>query len=223
MSTAARSGPGKVPEPLPLRFLRFLPGETWQVRFLADGLLGLLTHWDKRQSRPCLGKECPTGLHQQPSYWKGYAPVLVWQARSKNWLPTVLEVTEHLELDLRGRRLRGEEWKLTRDEQTGKHKTPVMGEHIQTLEKVPSAFEIKPCLIHLYHSTDLVFGAKNKLPARSMIEATEGPPPLEAGPADGLPPDEHQRRLDVWNRFRNRRNGNGSGDEHGNSNGNGTH
>ena len=42
---------------------------------------------------------------------KGYAHAEIYSRAIKAWNPVVLEITEHLELDLRGQYARGQVWR----------------------------------------------------------------------------------------------------------------
>lgn len=222
MATASTAAGGALPSPQPLRVLRILAGESWTVRFLASKLRGMGTHWHRGLSVPCFKKECPSDVHKTPFFWKGYAPVIVWQPKLGNWLPTVLEVTENLELDLREHDLFGQEWTLSRAEQVGKKRTPVVGELVQTLprEQLPkNVHKVEPCLQHLYHTIQLPPHVPNELPSRPVVEIIEGPPPM-------LPAIDQERPLSgkevraVLDQARARlRDDNGNGNGNGKSNG----
>lgn len=145
----------------------------------AGPVTGILTHWHQGRSTGCPGAaKCPPSVHRGRTIWKGYAPVRAWSASAEKWLPAVLEITECLEEQLRGRRLVGEMWHLVRA--TGAKKSAqVSGVYYATRDEpgLVQGFDILPVVQRLYHSTDLEIGVPNPLPKKvSVVEvACEGP------------------------------------------------
>jgi len=153
------------------------------VRFLGP-VLGLETHWRSGRSIPCPGPgDCPSTIHRTGTIWKGYAPVEAWEPANRHWRSWVLEVTESLEEQLRGRDLRGEVWILSRIRKHGKA-DPINAVYSERFpeEKLSKCFEIHPVLIRLFHVSELRLGACNPLPPKVMIEPVKGDAPT-------LPPE----------------------------------
>jgi hypothetical protein len=110
-----------------------------------------------------------------------------WRKDLRLWQPDVLEVTERLEEQIRGRELRGEVWSLSR-QGDGSKNDAVVGEFCQRFpaEKVAPCFEILSVVQRCYHCPDLRFGATNPLPAPVVLPMVEGEAP--ALPLDRPPP-----------------------------------
>jgi hypothetical protein len=163
----------------PMRVLRVDPGQAWFVRMLSKRYWGLFTHWEGGRGVYCPGEGCPAARHAKQRLWKGYASAEVYEQRVNLWHPCVLEITEHLELDFRDRFDRGQVWHLTREMPTDKRKTPVVGELHETCDetKWPSAFDIVPVLKTVYHVQKIEMGFPNPMPARTMVQPSEGAPP----------------------------------------------
>lgn len=162
----------------PVRILSVPPGVPCSVRFLA-GFQGLLTHWKGKGSIPCPGVgTCPDAIHRLRTIWKGYAPVLLWEVRENLWRPWVLEITENLEEQLRGRKLRGEEWLLTRLEIRGRT-DPVSGVLCRLVDSVelPEAFDVLPVLQKVLGSMEIRLGVANPTPAKVVLSPIAGDAP----------------------------------------------
>jgi hypothetical protein len=144
------------------------------VLFL-DGFQGLLTHFigTRRRGRsvPCKGNDCETANHRTRKIWKGYAPVLVYQPLERFWLNHVLEITEALEEVLHDVQLRGQQWMLSR-QQESKSNLPVTGLFCESwpLDQVPQAFNVEPVLKRFYHCDALKLGVPNPVPPRLILE-----------------------------------------------------
>lgn len=177
-----------------LRVLSIAPATTYHIMFLADTYGGCFTHY-KKKSHYCKGNDCPAWLHNcGDTTWKGYAPVVIWNAARNVWMPWVLEMTESLELDLREIVRRGQIWEIWRDP-LGKKSTPVEGKLIEDdrdPKRVPPAFDIVPVLRGLYHLAQIDLTHKNPMPPRTLVSdiADDGPAILTAkAPERFLPPD----------------------------------
>lgn len=161
--------------------------------FLA-GYDGLDTHHTSKQPFPCEGIDrCSYCKRRQGIIWKGYAPVLAWDATKSLWHPFVLEITESLEEELRGRDLRGEVWHLFR-EGKGKNNDPLTGLFAErkTGRVVIEPFDIVPVLLRLYHVSSLRLGRPNTMPAKLVLPAIAGDAPAlppGASPATEAKPD----------------------------------
>lgn len=172
-----------------VRVLSVPAGPPVVVRFL-DKLSGLLTHHNGKKPFDCKGEgKCPAGLHRLRLIYKGYSPVELWDPAQQLWIPTVLEVTEHLEEMLRARSLRGEVWLLSRGE-NAKPNSPVKGLFCerQLSAKVSKPFDMLPVLLRLYHTDSLLLGASNPLPPKVMLQPVQGEAPNL--PEEILPQEE---------------------------------
>jgi hypothetical protein len=168
------------PESYPLRVFRVKEGCTWTVLCLSERIGGCFVHWLRGRSFYCDPRGCPPAKHNSDRQWKGYAAAHLWDAPAALWLPIVLEVTESLELDLRGLYARGQLWEVSRPEQSDRRKTPVAGRLIgtRTPRETPAAFDVKDVLRHLYHTDVIDLTAKNPLPSRVIVEPFKAPPPV---------------------------------------------
>jgi len=157
----------------------------------AGPVLGILTHWHGGKSYACGGVEhCHPTIHKARGPWKGYAPVRVWQPRTETWKPFVLEVTEHLEEELRGRDLRGEVWELTRRDAKKKN-SPVDGLFLE-LRSDPQLlveFSVIIPLQRMYHQIELDLGTPNPLPAKLVLVETAAAAPAKPAPTAAPPAD----------------------------------
>jgi hypothetical protein len=169
----------------PLRVARIEPGQREIARMLSERYFGLMTHWARGRSVYCDPTDCCPAVHRTPRYWKGYAAAELWNQQAAKWFPVCLEITEHLELDFRRAYARGQVWELVRGAQTGKKKTPVAGYLLEECDekKWPAAFDLVPVLRHLYHVERLSLDAKNPLPDRVYVSASDGDAPKIAQPA----------------------------------------
>lgn len=166
-----------------LEVFRVALGQTCHVRMLSPNYGGLFTHWHKGQSRYCFGKTCNPAVHREDMVWKGYTAAQLWippePGRKGCWKPVVLEITESLELDLRGQYQRGQIWELYRVKMERKDHPPTQGllleEHAP--ESFAPDFEIRHVLMNLYHTQTIDLGHKNPMPPRSFAETEEAPPP----------------------------------------------
>jgi hypothetical protein len=146
-------------------------GEGIAVVF-AGPIVGLFTHWASGRSHGCPGAlKCPPTLHRGRTVWKGYAAIRRWTAVQSVWTAAVLEITEALEEQLRGRELMGEMWHLTRASAV-KKSAQVSGIYYARRDEpeLRSTFDIVPAIQRLYHSLELEFGATNQLPAKTLVE-----------------------------------------------------
>lgn len=199
---ASESRPSRTPskQPRPVEVFSVEGGVPQFFRFLND-LVGLNTHWTGKRTEPCEGEgTCPSGRHKHRIIYKAYAPAERWVPAEKHWLPGVIEATEHLEEILRGRRLRGEVWLLSRGGNGGKRE-PVEGLYCETFaeEKLRPAFDIKPVLLRFYHVRDLLLGVSNPLPAKLLLDPSESnAPTLPFTVEPQLPPQPDQKVIDRW-------------------------
>lgn len=140
---------------------------------------GIIMHWARGGSVPCLpGDDCPAALHRSGSTWKGYAPVRCWDHSLGAWLPYALEITEALEEILRGRDLRGEVWRLSRQRKKKKPGT-VQGtlEETRSEEALLHPFDVRAVIQRRYHCGELVWDVPNPVVAKLTVETTVALPP----------------------------------------------
>lgn len=168
------------------------------VVVFAGPIVGLLTHWASGRSQACPGAgKCPPNFHRSRTVWKGYAPVRRWQPVQAAWCAAVLEVTEALEEQLRGRELCGEMWHLMRS-LNGKKSGAVGGIFYsrRTEAALLKNFDVVAPIQRLYHTLDLEFGAVNALPAKILeVPVTCDGPLTEpaAAPREPAKPTTSQR------------------------------
>jgi hypothetical protein len=187
----------------PVRIVSVPWGDLLTVRFLA-GIKGLVTHYQGKRSVACLGeKDCPPTTHRLKPVHKFYGPCETWDGLRHVWRPGVLEVTEHLEEQLRHRELRGEVWLLDR---TGKsmRQSLVTGLFCERLpeEQVSQAFDIVPVLQRFYRVTTLLLGVPSPLPARLLLSDVAGPAPRL--PEQLSPQAQAEPTPEQWEQFRRR-------------------
>lgn len=162
-----------------LQTWRIEEGSRHYVRFLAYSALGMYTHWYNKRSNYCKGEHCNPIMHRVDPVWKGYAPVERWDKESNLWLPEVLEVTENLELDLRGQCARGQVWDLYRELKKDRKQMPVVGVLVEERDPdlFPLAFDILPVLKALYHTSDIRLVHENPMPSRIFLPSSGGDAP----------------------------------------------
>lgn len=165
----------------PLRVTGIEPGGHQIARLLSPRYGGLFYHWNRGRSVYCTGNDCPAHVHKLPRCWKGYCAVELYRQNDAMWVPTVLEVSEHLELDFRHVYKRGQIWQIWRDKPSKKRNEPVQGRLTEECDPdhVPPPFSIVECLLHLYHVEVIDLSAKNPLPDRVIVK----PSPAEQLPA----------------------------------------
>jgi hypothetical protein len=164
---------------LPLRVYRVQAGTTVMLRTLANSYKGLFLHFHNKRSHLCRGEQCPREIHQVPPTWKGYTPVELFEPSKAKWLPAVLEVTEHLDLDFRHLFKRGQIWEIFRDS-VGKRKgTPVCGKLLEERDgkTFPAAFDVVKVLLTMYHVQQIRLDQDNPMPDRSLVTYSEGDAP----------------------------------------------
>lgn len=185
----------------PLEVLRVKSGESYFVRILekvgpTKRIFGLNTHYHQK-SHYCIGQGCPAALHSRDTVWKGYLAVEFWVESARHWISACLEVTEALELDLRGRVDRGQVWQLTRVPDARKKRFPVCGLLIEETDgsAFPLAFDFYPVLQWMYHSMEIVLDKQCPLPARPLRSASPGSSPR---------PEERQPEMSAEQRDANK-------------------
>jgi hypothetical protein len=196
----SRRNPVSDPERYALRVLRVNAGESLVLRLLQSTYHGILTHYLRKRSWVCEGEDCPAARHHTPSQWRGYVPANLWHQDSQLWYPTVLELTEHAELDLRGRLERGQLWCFSRAPDGGDRHFPVtatlIGGHDPDI--VPAPFDVLPVVRTLYRAPYLVLDKDNPMPAKTFVVPIRGEAPTDSGApqSDRLSPLELHRLIE---------------------------
>ncbi len=186
-----------------LRIHRIDAGVASVVWFLAFAGLGVFTHYLKRRSQLCPGRECCCGHQREERIWKGYEPVLIHQRDTGLWLATVLELTEGAELQLRGNCGRGHVWQLSRaPDQKGK-RNPVSCRlvELQADAITPAAFDIQSCLRHLYHRDHVDASFPNPMPLRALATEYQLPSPSFPQNPESKPIPDADERLKMKTLF----------------------
>lgn len=162
-----------------LRVFRIEPGMNVLARMLSESYGGCFTHFLKGRSALCHGRDCELRSCILHRTWKGYCAIEVWHDLDNCWMPWCLEITERLELDLRGLYARGQTWELYRDMQHSAKKTPVNGKLMETCDAdtLPPAFDIVPCLRSIYHVNHVDLSIPSPLPMQVIVSASAGEPP----------------------------------------------
>lgn len=164
--------------------------EECYVRFLT-ALRQLGTHYfkaagdKKARSHPCYGANCQKPDHSHPYISKWYAAVLCWDAEHKDWREWVLEVTEGLELNLRGEHLPGSEWFITRSGESGA-RSPVSGTKLGDVDadSLGKPCDVEQFLKHFYRKDHLPAPSRPPIPDRPVSVTRPGMPPLRLAGRD---------------------------------------
>ena len=163
----------------PIGLLRLIEGSDTFVRTLSTEYGGFLTHWKSGRTVYCHGAECPAALHHTKTTWYGFCPVEVWSTDRQLWFASVLQISEHLELDMRGIFTRGQVWQIHRPVQPSTKRLPITGKLVEELDPrtLPNAFDMVPVLTHVFHETRFRLDIPNHMPPRMMAESSAGNPP----------------------------------------------
>lgn len=166
-----------------LAVTRIKEGQKLHVRSLVDAYGGLMTHYKGRSVYCDRNNECRLCRTHPDRIWKGYFAAEAWDPVHKWWVPTVMELTERCELDLRHRFARGQTWLFSRAEQVSAKKTPVVASLFEEHDpaSVPLPFEIYGALRILYHVQHIDLTTKNPLPDMVFVEPTRDTGPAPAG------------------------------------------
>ncbi len=160
------------------------------VRMLSPDYKGLFTHYYRGRSQYCAGEACRVANHGQDRVWKGYvAAERLLVAKKPVWIPICLEITEYLELDLRGVFARGQLWELWKLDNGAGKKAPVTGK-LHPDEPPPDLrrpFDIVPCLKALYHRDEIRLVHGSPLPDRVHVEELPAELPLSLRPKEKAP------------------------------------
>lgn len=189
------------PNSVALRLLRLAEDQSVRVLTLSACYGGLLTHYHKKRSCYCSGEDCPAYLHAINPTWKGYFSGLAWDQGAGKWIPWVVEMTEWCELDLRDRYARGQVWEFSRKDKEGKGKKPLTARLVESRDsrELPTAFDYRPVLLHVYHQQKISLETPNPMPARAVVEIPELAAPFKE---IGKMPAEKRMDHSEWERLR---------------------
>lgn len=162
-----------------LSVLRIKAGQKFILRMLSKHIGGFFIHYVGKRSEYCPGKDCNCQNSRVKRQWKGYVAAEQYDQGANLWLPTVLEVTEYLELDFRDIYQRGQVWEISRMAEKPKQTNPVTGKllEVRNPDTFPPAHQIYDALLHLYHVTVLDMSQRNPLPARTYVKPSLGDAP----------------------------------------------
>lgn len=197
-----------------LSVLRVKPGQKFILRMLSENVRGFFTHYVRGRSYYCPGRDCTCQHSRIMRVWKGYLAAEQYEQRQNLWLPQVLEVTEFLELDFRGRFKRGQVWSIERLTEKKGHTNPVTGKLLEERDErtFPPPHRILDTLLHLYHEASLELIYTNPMPDRTFVTPSEGDAPAHlADPAKQVNAEEVKEAL---NRLREKTSANGNGQPH---------
>lgn len=190
--TSIPPAPPDPPQATQFRAVRVYRVESFDpvfVRMLSADYKGLFTHYYQKRSHYCCGDGCRVANHAADRTWKGYVPAeILVPGKRAMWMPICLEITENLELDLRGVFERGQLWELYKLDGGKGKKSPVTGKlHADpppaTLRR---PFDVLPCLRALYHRDVIDLRHPSPLPPRVFADEVEGelPEVLRPKPAN---------------------------------------
>lgn len=166
-----------------LRVWRCEVNELAIVRLLSDDYGGMMTHYYRGHSQYCAGEKCNPLMHKSQITWKGYCAAEMYiepTGKKKGvWRPICLELTEHCELDMRGKFARGQLWQISRPHEPDKRNPPIYAALLEERDPaaMPKAFDYKPVLQTMYHTIHLDLTVKNPLPPRVFVYDSEGDAP----------------------------------------------
>lgn len=173
-----------------------------RLRILETVGKGVWTHHRSKGSVICGREKCPPAEHRKGGQWKGYAFSLLWLPLEKRWLPTILEVPENLELDLRNQLVPGEAWVCWREHNEAKKTQKVRGRRAGPAVdfshlKIESALQGAR---RVYHDPFLEFWLDNPMPDRVLVEMIE-----DFGIVKPLPPEPKPETTgELLSRYRTR-------------------
>lgn len=163
-----------------LRLWKIETGTNYTMRMVSREYRGCFAHYLRSGSRWCPGEDRGCKNHRLEKVWKGYAGVIVWDSATRYWYPTVLEITERMELDFRDRYARAQEWIVSRPPEKKGKASPLTARFIGQVEAelVPPEFDIMPVVRYIYHSGDVELVETNPTPSRVVLSASAGQAPL---------------------------------------------
>jgi hypothetical protein len=167
-----------------LRLVRVKEGQTCTFRMLSERYGGIVTHYYQKRSRYCPGKEsCQPAIHRLQPQYRGYCAAEMWHSGTGLWFPCALELSEHAELDVRGRYARGTIWTFSRAQDVDEKPQPIVAhlDGVANLAELPNPFDYRDVIKNIYHVGDMRFDALNPLPPRILASPSAGSPPPIGG------------------------------------------
>ncbi len=184
MESSLNGGVNRLPA-YPMKVLRVHKGDNIFVRTLSPGYFGFATHYVKKRSHFCLGRECPADRHKWDQSWKGYCSVEQWYDGEDAWFPAALEITEQLELDFRRVFERGQVWEIWKALSNKGEAEPVRGKLHEQRDPLtfPGEYDVVPVIKSLYHVQELPERVKSWIPDRVLVKPSQdaGPDLLKSG------------------------------------------
>jgi hypothetical protein len=192
-----------------LSVLRIKAGQKFILRMLSKEVKGFFIHYVGKRSEYCAGKDCSCQHQRIKRQWKGYVAAEQYDQSGNLWLPTVLEVTEYLELDFRDIYQRGQVWEVSRMAEKPRQTNPVTGKllEVRNPDTFPQPHQIYDSLLHLYHVTTLDMSQKNPLPARTYVHPSIGAAPKGFEPEEALSAEQVAENLRKMREKLHERNG----------------
>lgn len=182
MTDPASRDAGRGPRVHPIEILTVRATDTHYVRFLGP-LRQLGTHWQGKNKPPLVCWEVKQGgcpHHKLPYRSKWYAPALVYIYSERVWRRFVIEATEPLERQLRGKNLRGQEWIIR------KVKPDPLAKYVQLdgalvaeigEANLPEEFKVDPIIERVFGVLKLPPPLPNLLAERPFGADEDLPPP----------------------------------------------
>lgn len=141
---------------------------------------GIYAHPQGKGTKPCAGDRCKHAAHAKETQWQGYAPALVYvEGNVCKWVYCVLQITEALEVTLRGRELRGELWRLRRVQVGDGKARKVVGELVGSwLEcDTPPEFDVRPIVHRVTHTALIQWDREPLFSQPVFLPPVSAPPP----------------------------------------------
>jgi hypothetical protein len=144
-------------------------------------ILGYFTRWLGKHSQYVpLSDLPPAGERKKEHVWVGFVLCQAWNDDRRLWEGIVLQVTENLEVDMRGHYDRGQIWEIVK-QKPGKKGSPISGARIGDcdLATLPPAVCFLDVLRVMWHVPDLQAGSiANPMPPRIYLaDSSDAPPP----------------------------------------------
>jgi len=187
MSENPSAGRSPNPAMIPLRVERVDPGASKDVWITGITMHGIMTRFQNGRSVYVHPEDHETVVVGKPIVWKGFLSACVYDRNLKQWVPVCLEISERLELDLRGRWKRGQIWRLSRAKLEGKKKPPTRGALIETREDrdTPHPLDLRHKIEDIFRVKGMHLTTDNPLPDHVIVVPVNAPPAgQQAIPAD---------------------------------------
>lgn len=182
--------PGRVEDRVVCNIFSIPKDEQVRVWMLSPHYGGCWVHYAGKNYY-CRGSDCPARLHQREREWKGYAAALVYDPVRDKWRPWVLEITPHMELDLRDWYQRGQIWTCFRAPLEDGHKPCCQAVLTETRsdQDTPKPFNVQAVLYNRYRC-DVRLDVKNPMPPRLYLAEVDGQRPEEFQEKPACSPEE---------------------------------